>query len=298
MRRHVLLAGATGAIGRPLALRLLARGHAVRALARDLAPAGDLASAGAELRAGDVLDPASVLDAADGCDAVVHAAVRGPAARDRHADRLRREGTAALLRAAERSGAGVLVPSLVVLYADGGEETLDAADPVIAPGPAVDGAQEAELATFGSRTRFLVLRQGILFGAGTGPACELLALAQRGGLPLGRGAPTWVTLLDPDDFAEIAVAALERDLNGVYDAVSAAVELRVLARAAARALGAPPPATLPLAAVRERLGEDAALSWAVSRRVEPIALAELGIAPRRGWERMLTDAVEGRAGCP
>lgn len=294
MRRHVLLAGATGAIGRPLARRLLARGHGLRALVRDPSAAADLAAEGAELRAGDVLEPASMLDAAAGCDAVIHAAVRGPDGRDEEGARLRRQGTASLLRAAERAGASVLVPSLVALYAGGGDEELDAADPVIAPGPAVDAAQEAELATFGSRARFLVLRQGVLFGPGTGSADELLGRLRSADFPVVADAPVWLPLLHPEDFAEMAVACLERDFNGVYDAVSQAVEAPRLARAAARASGAPRPQELPAAAVRERLGPDAALTWAVSRRAGPAALAELGISPRRGWERMLEEAVAER----
>ena len=296
MRRHVLLAGATGAIGRPLAGRLLARGHAVRALVRDPGAASDLADAGAELRAGDVLAPESIAAAAEGCDAVVHAAVRGPSTADATADRLRREGTSALLRAAERAGAGVLVPSLVALYADGGDSPLDAADPVIAPGPAVDAAQDAELATFRSRARFLVLRQGILFGAGTGAARDLLERLAAGEFPLVGEAPVWLPLLHPEDFATVAVSALERDLNGVYDAVSTAVEASRLAREAARALGAPAPAPAPAPAVRDRLGPDGALTWAVSRRVDGGALAELGIAPRHGWEGMLEEALADRTG--
>ncbi len=294
MPRRILLAGATGAVGRPLARRLLARGHAVRALVRDPAAAGDLAASGAEVVAGDVLDRDAAGRAAEGCDHIVHAAVRGPAVGDEQADRLRRDGTAALLTAAERAGAAIVLPSLVALYADGGEEPIEAADPVIASGPGVDAVQEAELATFGSGARFLILRQGVLFAAGTGAAHDLLGRVAAGTFPVVADRPVWLPLLHPDDFAEMATTALERDLNGVYDTVSDTVAAADLATAAARALGAPPPPRVGGTTARERLGADGALTWTVSRRVGPGALATLGIAPARGWEAMLADAVGAR----
>ncbi len=295
MSRRILLAGATGVVGRPLARRLLARGHAVRALVRDATGAGDLAAAGAEVVTGDVFDPDAAAGAADGCEVIVHAALRGPAAEDAGADRLRREGTAVLLAAAERAGAAILLPSLVALYADGGQEPIEAADPVMAAGPALAAPQEAELATFGSGARFLILRQGVLFGAGTGAADDLLERVAASAFPVVAGPPVWLPLLHPGDFAEMATTALERDLNGVYDTVSDAVPASALAAAAARALGvaAPPAVSLPVA--RERLGPDGALTWTVSRRVGPGALATIGIAPSRGWETMLADALAARA---
>ncbi|HEY9010783.1 MAG TPA: NmrA family NAD(P)-binding protein [Devosia sp.] len=58
--KNILVFGATGPQGRPVAERLLAKGYRVRALVRDMAKAQPLASMGIELVAGDLDDPMSV----------------------------------------------------------------------------------------------------------------------------------------------------------------------------------------------------------------------------------------------
>src|SRR5215213_7471225 len=106
---RVLVAGATGVLGRPLLDRLRARGHQVTAMVR---PASR-APAGATVVA-DGLDPAAVTAAvlAARPDVVVHqmTALRGLSADAMRATaRLRTEGTANLIAAAHAAGVHRLV---------------------------------------------------------------------------------------------------------------------------------------------------------------------------------------------
>ena len=65
---RILVTGATGYIGGRLARRLLAEGHSVRVMARDVRRLSALQQAGAQCMAGDVLDPASLTSALEGVD--------------------------------------------------------------------------------------------------------------------------------------------------------------------------------------------------------------------------------------
>jgi uncharacterized protein YbjT (DUF2867 family) len=76
----VLIAGATGFVGRRLAHSLRADGVTTRCLVRDPARAADLERAGCELWVGDVLRPGSLAGAGRGCDVayyLVHSMGRG-----------------------------------------------------------------------------------------------------------------------------------------------------------------------------------------------------------------------------
>ncbi|MEO8091564.1 MAG: NAD(P)H-binding protein [bacterium] len=88
----LLVAGATGYIGRLLSLELAARGGDVRCLVRNRSRADDLAAAGCEIVQGDVLDPATLRPALEGVSVayyLVHSMGRGGdakfATRDRRA---------------------------------------------------------------------------------------------------------------------------------------------------------------------------------------------------------------------
>ncbi|MGK2954730.1 MAG: NAD(P)H-binding protein [Solirubrobacterales bacterium] len=77
---RLLIAGATGYVGRKLALRLVEEGCEVRCLARNPGKAKDLESAGCEVVRADVLDPESLDAAMAGVDIayyLVHSMGRG-----------------------------------------------------------------------------------------------------------------------------------------------------------------------------------------------------------------------------
>jgi 2-alkyl-3-oxoalkanoate reductase len=69
----VFVAGATGAIGRPLVAELVRQGHAVTGLTRSRASAQSLKELGAEVALVDALDAAAVQEAVrkSGAEAVI-----------------------------------------------------------------------------------------------------------------------------------------------------------------------------------------------------------------------------------
>jgi dihydroflavonol-4-reductase len=113
-KEHALtcfLTGATGFVGSAVARALLARGHAVRALARPGSDRRNLAGLTVEVVEGDLSDPASLARAVAGCRHVLHVAadyriwVPDPDAMLR----ANVDGTVALLRAAHAAGAERIV---------------------------------------------------------------------------------------------------------------------------------------------------------------------------------------------
>jgi len=108
---RVLVTGATGFTGGHLARALHARGHQVRALARDPAKGEALRAAGMEVVKGDLTQAAQVLHAVQGCEVVYHI---GAVYREaRFADEVYRqvnvEGTRHVLEACRMSGVGRVV---------------------------------------------------------------------------------------------------------------------------------------------------------------------------------------------
>ena len=73
-RELVLVAGATGALGKVIVRRLRQEGRNVRALSRDAKKLDELAKLGAEPFVGDMLDRASMLRACDGVTEIVSTA--------------------------------------------------------------------------------------------------------------------------------------------------------------------------------------------------------------------------------
>ncbi|WP_117210980.1 NAD-dependent epimerase/dehydratase family protein [Allorhizocola rhizosphaerae] len=200
---RILLAGATGAIGRPLTTALTNAGHEVLTLSRT---AGDIRA--------DALDREALLRALRGrtADAVIHQLTALKQAR-RTVDAndpstvLRIKGTANLIEAAQLLGAQrFLVQSLVLGYGylDHGDRPLTETDPfgVKTGGPAdpvVDGLVSAERQAFA--VDGIALRYGVFFGPGTWFS------RGRFPVPLRGGVVPWVHVRDA---AAATVLALER----------------------------------------------------------------------------------------
>jgi len=111
MASSALVTGATGFVGAAVARALLARGFALRVLARRQSPRSNLEGLAVEVVEGDLTDAASLARAVAGCDAVFHVAAdyrlwtRDPAAMFR----ANVEGSRAIVEAATAAGVGRIV---------------------------------------------------------------------------------------------------------------------------------------------------------------------------------------------
>lgn len=253
----VLLAGATGAIGRPLATALQAAGHEVIGLTRGSGRARDLLAAGVRPVVADALDPEGLLRATDNLelDAVIHqmTALSKPPARHSGmaaTNRLRTAGTRNLLDAAARAGATRFVTQSIVFgygYLDHGTVELTEQSPFgeLRGGPTdvhVDAMREnEELVT---AVDGIALRYGLFYGGDVGSLRELLAHRK---IPVPRSGERRLAWIHLDDAVSATVAALERGRAGSsYNIVDdASVSWRELFTGTAEALGAPAPRQLP-----------------------------------------------------
>jgi nucleoside-diphosphate-sugar epimerase len=253
---RILLAGASGAIGMPLARQLLAHGHQVLGLTRSQAGAGRLAGLGVTPVVADALDPDALLRAVDGmaADAVIHelTALRKPPLRHSGmalTDLLRTQGTTNLLAAAEVLGAKRFVTQSIILgygFCDHGDRMLTEQDPFGVPAgnkfdPHVAAMRSAEQQAF-TAPEGIAVRYGVLYG---GDAEQMRSMLSRRAVPVARGGLLgWV---HHQDAAAATVAALEHGRAGeAYNVVDdRPATWQEVFTAMAAAFGAPPPRRLP-----------------------------------------------------
>jgi nucleoside-diphosphate-sugar epimerase len=279
---RVLLAGASGAIGRELVPRLLGAGHEVVGITRRR---GSIASAGVTEVVADVNDRAGLLTALDGvkAQAVIHqltALHRAPRGyRDmRETNRLRSEGTSTLIAAARAVGAKRFVAASVFYgygFRDHGDAMLDETAPFGLPdGTRNDLVQEAlltnelQVRAFGG----IALRYGMFYE----PGAKRVA-------PVARGWNGVLPLVHISDAAAAAVLALTKGKAGhAYNiADGSPASFRELQAARASAAGIAPPVELPAPLIRAAAPFGAQLVCRTSIRMSMAkARRELGWRPQ------------------
>lgn len=264
----VFVAGATGAIGRPLIAQLLAKGHDVVALTRSSERAKALVEQSVEpaIRQSLRFANADVFDA----DAVKAAIVRAQAevvieqltalpktytgesmsAAAPLNQRLRQEGGANVLAAAQAAGVRRYLRQSISFWGVPGsgladEETplsLDASPAVAADARTVTEIERRLLET--PNLEGIALRYGFFYGSGTwfAPDGDVAQQVRQQQFPIvGNGEGVW-SWLHVEDAAIATVAAAERGNPGIYlIAGDRPLEVREWLPAFARWLNAPSP---------------------------------------------------------
>ena len=212
---RVTVTGATGFIGRALALRLAASGTSVLALARDPSRAGELAGTpGIELVRGDLRDPALVRDLTDRADIVYHLAGLTSARSDSEFMAVNGRLTGDLAAAAARSPSP---PKLVLV------SSLSVAGPRTAAQPAREDDLPAPLNGYARSKllgeellrreaaggRWTIVRPPWVYGPGDRATLALFRLAARGFFPSVRGGRMQISLVHVHDLVEALILAGE-----------------------------------------------------------------------------------------
>jgi 2-alkyl-3-oxoalkanoate reductase len=302
---RVLVVGASGAIGTWLVPQLIDRGHEVIGTFSSPAKAGRVRELGAEPIALDLLDaPAvrtAVLEAAP--EAIVHQAtalanVRFSRSLDRIfalTNRLRTEGTDALLAAAREAGVRRFVAQSFASYRyarEGGpvkteDDPLDPAPPAAAR---ETSAAMRHLDQAVTESGGIALRYGGFYGA---PNDGLIEPVRKRQFPIvGNGGGVF-SFIHLGDAAAATVLALEHDGAGLYNIVDdEPAPIREWLPVLANVLGARPPRHVPRWLARLVAGQGAVLMGTESRGASNAkAKRELGWTLRYpSWRQGFTAA--------
>ncbi|WP_346129365.1 NAD(P)-dependent oxidoreductase [Lentzea roselyniae] len=190
----VFVIGATGVLGREAVPRLRAAGHEVGVLDRHTT---------------SMFDAGQLVKALTGYDAVINLATRIPltakavmASAWAENNRIRTEGSAALVEAAQRAGVERIVQEgISFVYADGGDRELDETAPIEPVGHVASSVQ-AQRNVLG-HPGGVFLRIGLLMG---GEAMSPPVLVGDG----------WMSVVHPGDAAAAAIAVLDAP-PGIYN---------------------------------------------------------------------------------
>jgi nucleoside-diphosphate-sugar epimerase len=299
----VLLAGATGALGKQLVPRLVADGHEVVGITRTESKLGMLRELGAAGVVADLLDPEQVARVVAEAEPEVIIHQLTALNRDfdvKHFDRtfeetnrLRTEATDHLLAAGRAVGVKRFIAQSFTSwpYARTGGAVKTEEDPLDPNPPAamrqsMRAIRHLESAVTGADwTEGIVLRYGGFYGPGTsmsregGPQVE--TIRKRRFPVVGDGGGIW-SFVHIEDAADATVAAVTHGRRGIYNIVDDdPAPVSEWLPAAARAVGAPAPRHVPRWLGRIAAGESGVVMMTEMRGASnEKAKRELGWAPR------------------
>lgn len=302
---RVFVAGASGAIGTRLVPQLMDRGHEVIGTFHSPGNAERVRALGAKAIALDLLDPRAVRKAVleTEPDAIIHQATALADARfSRNLDRsfaptnrLRTEGTDALLAAAREAGVHRLAAQSFAAYRyarEGGPiKTED--DPLDPTPPAAARETNAAMRYLDQAVTDaggIALRYGGFYGAPNDGMIEPVRKRQFPIIGNGGGVSSFIHL---DDAAAATVLALEHNGAGIYNIVDdEPAPVREWLPVLANALGAKPPRHVSRWLARLVAGENAVMMGTESRGASNAkAKRELGWTLRYpSWRQGFTAA--------
>jgi nucleoside-diphosphate-sugar epimerase len=281
---RVFIAGATGAVGRPLVRQLVSRQYSVVAITRSAENASWLRAAGADPILCDVFDREKLIAAVRGAapDAIVHQLTDLPASMNPRKlraiyarnNRVRREGTANLLAAAAAASVSrLIVQSMGTWYRPDGSDIKVESDPLWTDAPDPIGTAVRTVAEMESRVMRdsaigIVLRYGGFYGPGTWYARDAAIATQMRArsFPIVGSGHGVTSFIHVEDAASAAVAALDASRSTIYNIVDdEPAAASVWMPAYAEAIGAPPPRRVPKWLVRLLVGK-ALTEWLTTMR--------------------------------
>ena len=256
----IFVAGGTGAIGRPLIAKLLAKGHALIALTRSPEKAQALAKQGVEPAIADVFDADAVKGVVSRAhpEVVIEQLTALPKTYTRESmntaaalnNRIRLEGGANVMAAAQAAGVRRYLRQSVAFYAIPGPGLADEDTPLAFDASPAVAAGARELAEVEARLlethklEGIVLRYGFFYGPGTwfNPDGDVAEQVRQQQFPIvGNGEGVW-SWLHIEDAAIATIAAAERGNAGIYlIANDQPLPVREWLPAFAQWLNAPPP---------------------------------------------------------
>jgi 2-alkyl-3-oxoalkanoate reductase len=287
---RVFVAGASGAIGQRLVPQLIERGHKVTGTFKSSGNSERLRALGAEPVALDLLDAGAVREAVlrTEPDAIIHEAtalahVRFSRNMDRvfaETNRLRTEGTDALLTAAREAGVRRFIAQSFASYRSarvGGpvKTENDPLDPTPPAGMREGFAAMRFLEEAVTRAGGIALRYGAFYGA---PNDGMVVPVRKRQFPIIGSGAGFTSFIHLEDAAAATVLALEADAPGIYNIVDdEPAPEREWLPVLADALGAKPPRHFPRWLARLVAGEVVVMMMTEARGVSNAkAKRELG----------------------
>lgn len=295
---RVFLAGATGAIGKPLVRQLIDRGHQVTATTRSSVKAEELRALGAMPFVLDGLDASAVREAVAAAqpEAIIHhmTALAGKSDFKRF-DRwfattnvLRTRGTDHLLTAARAAGADRFIAQSFTGWNNMREgSSVKTEDDPLDPHPVKSQTETMaairylERAVLDAPLTGIVLRVGPFYGPGASD--EMTTLVRKRMFPVvGNGGGVW-SWTHVDDAAAATVAALEHGSRGIFNIVDdEPAKVSEWLPYFAQAVGAKPPIRVPTWLGRLLVGE-AAVQWMSEGRGASNAKAKRELGLKLAW---------------